>query len=596
MADHFDPAEKRDRKGKWTRVAPLFASDLSTSDARRSPLVSDAAFQTHAKRGAAKLALRQQNASPPMALEGPRFKRLTDDAYDATRAPWGGITADSHTGAHVAADTDAYALAIRKQGVDSIKIEPDATREEFDNAMSAARDKFAFELAFPGAHLGVFHDDDLKKIEFDPVLVTPSLDDVHDIGAYTRATGGAYHFKSGDGFWPPHVKETAMPKDKKSKALSLSFLSPTLHDADYDLAAENGRLAFWKQILPIKRVHYTAKDGSRQVMDFTADYLSGLASNTAVDALGFLLADKDNKHTMDPERWRAKVAALEVRTDVEKPGLYGKVVFPSRESAKAVLDNPDLGVSARIRPNVQRSDGTTIPAGLIHVLGTLDPQVSGMSPWQATDLSSSGDEFLDLSDEEYEEMPKSNEKAIADYTEADLDAMDDAALDAFLVAAGIDPSDYDVTDESEEDELEDEDDEAAKRALVGAGADMSKTGNADIDLARQEAADARADAREARSRVAAAEWRETRNAYLEAGVPPHALDLAAPVLNRAEDMVIDLSVVGEEDDLNVSDAVRGLLDALKGTVDLSAEEGHFGLSKADDNPDTEILDAWDIQG
>jgi len=55
------------------------------------------------------------------------------------------------------------------------------------------------------------------------------------------------------------------------------------------------------------------------------------------------------------------------------------------------------------------------------------------------------------------------------------------------------------------------------------------------------------------------------------GVPAAALDLAAPVLNRADDMVIDLSFAQEED-VNVSAIVRGLLDSLKGTVDLSTHD------------------------
>lgn len=392
-----------------------------------------------------------------------------------------------------------------------------------------------------------------------------------------------------------HKRSGTMSK-KKGKGLSLAFQTPTLHNAEFDLAASsNGQLAFWKQILPMKAIHYTAKDGTRQVIDFTKDYLAGLATNTAVDSLGFLLADAGNKHTMDPERWRGKIAKLEVRedgTDPEASGLWGKVVFPSQEAAKAVLDNPELGVSARIRPNVQRSDGSTVPAGLIHVLGTLDPQVSGMKPWQATDLSNDEDEILDLSEEEYDEMPKSTEgqKAIEDMTEEDLKAMTEAELDAFLLAAGLDPADFaDLEDEVAEGDEPEVDQNGAKRELVGA--ELSTTGNKDIDLARQEAADARAETRGLARRVAEAEWKATRDEYVAAGVPPHALDLAAPVLNRTDDMVIDLSSLGDED-VNVSEAVRGLLDALKGTVDLSTEEGHFGLHSGDDNPDTAILARW----
>jgi hypothetical protein len=41
------------------------------------------------------------------------------------------------------------------------------------------------------------------------VLVVDTAAEVEQIGAYTRAVGGAYHFRSGDGYWPPHVAEGA---------------------------------------------------------------------------------------------------------------------------------------------------------------------------------------------------------------------------------------------------------------------------------------------------------------------------------------------------------------------------------------------------
>jgi hypothetical protein len=386
------------------------------------------------------------------------------------------------------------------------------------------------------------------------------------------------------GILPPWAIDPEFLK-KESQSMSLSTLTPVLH-GEYDLSARDGKLAFWKQILPKKTIHYTAKDGSRQTLDFNEQYLRDLASSTAVDKVGFLLADKDNAHTMDPERWRGEVAAMEVRDD----GLYGKIVFPSVEAARAVLDNPSLGVSARIRENIGRSDGSTVSRGIIHVLGTLDPQVSGMTPWQPTDLSASQDEVLDLSEQEYADMSDKT-KALADYTEADIDAMDEATLDAFLAefVPGFDATLVDETDEHE-------DEDAEKGELVGAGADMSNgTATTDLDLANARADQATAFANEALRRVADAEWREERTGYLSDGVPPAALDLAAPVLNRASDMVIDLSNSGE-DDVNVSAVVRGLLDSLKGTVDLSTESGHFGTHSGEDNPDQAILDRWTIQG
>lgn len=281
---------------------------------------------------------------------------------------------------------------------------------------------------------------------------------------------------------------------------------------------------------------------------------------------------------------------MEVRED----GLYGKIVFPTAEAAKAVLDNPDLGVSARIRP-----DGGTLRGGIVHVLGTLDPQVSGMSPWQPADLSFEGD-VLDLSSEEFVDMAdKAGEKkALEDFTEADIEKMTDEELDEFLATY---VPEFGAVESSKEDEptgksTEEDKTKEPEKALVGAGAELSTKTSQDIELANQAVAAANARAQEALRRVADAEWREFRNTMLSEGVPPHALDLAAPVLNRADDMVIDLSN-SAEDDVNVSEVVRGLLDTLKGTVDLSTEQGHSGTFRAGDgeDPDKQMLDRWSEQ-
>lgn len=437
-------------------------------------------------------------------------------------------------------------------------------------------------LAAKDAHLGGWFNEEDGNTYLDVSHVLPTQDQAEKTARENKQLA---YFDLGS-FEEHRVKEPAM---------SLSYTTPVLQSADYDLSSRDGKLAYWKQILPMKTIEYTAKDGTRQKIDFNREYLTDLANNKAVDKIGFLLADRDNAHTMDPERWRGEVAQMEVRED----GLYGKIVFPSVEAAKAVLDNPDLGVSARIREGIPRSDGSTLNRGIIHVLGTLDPQVSGMSPWQATDLSTEGSDVLDLTNEEYVDMATDKPKALADYTDEDIEKMTDEELKTFLDTYVPEFDLYneetdeheDESDEDETDEHEDED----EKALVGAGADMSKVSQ-DIELANQAVASANQRAEEALRRVAEAEWREERGAYLSAGVPPHALDLAAPVLNRADDMVIDLSFANEAD-VNVSDVVRGLLDSLKGTVDLSAEAGHSGSFVPGDgeDPDAEMLKTWDTQ-
>ncbi len=389
--------------------------------------------------------------------------------------------------------------------------------------------------------------------------------------------------------------------------MTTSILTPAV-TSDIELADPNSRLAYWKQVLPMRTVRYTAKDGSRQKADFTEQYLRDLAKNQIVDKVGFLLADADNKHTMDPERMRGDVTAWQVRTEGEKPGLYAKVVFPDARSAAAVLTNPDLGVSARIRPETERSDGTKVGPGIVHVLGTLDPQIDGMGGWETADLSLTEDEVIDLSASTYEETTVPKPKTLDEYTSADIEAMDEDALNAFLVEFapefdatldadedGDEPEgDEDDPAEDDEDDTDDEDDDG----LDTEGADMSRT-QADIDLANQRANEALAENARMRADLGTQRWETTRERYLSEGVPPHMLDLAAPVLSQYDDMVIDLSNGAEdESDLNVGEVVRGLLDAAKGMIDLSVEKGHSGtLAPGQTDPEEDaVLEQWTING
>lgn len=392
-----------------------------------------------------------------------------------------------------------------------------------------------------------------------------------------------------------------------------TVVTPVSLTADF---SKDGKLSYWKQVLPQAPIHYTAKSGKRASIDFDEKYLADLTAAFKQGAIGsvpFVLADKDNAHTMDPERIRGNVVDMRLAVPGEKPGLYAKIEFPSKQAAKAVLNYPDLPVSARIREGIETSDGKTFPAGIVHVCGTADPQVIGMQSWQAADLASgyTDDNVLDLSSAQYsndEEAPMPKKKnapknAFADreltsFTDAEIDAMSDELFDEFsarfpeLNAVLPDDEPEDETDEPEDET----DEELAPRKLVGAGASLSAKDKNDIELANASAASAHARAAALEARVADAEFREYRTLQLAAGVPPHVLDLAEPILNRAEDMVIDLSNgSGDDDDLNVAELVRQLVEGHQGEVDLSAEAGHNGVIGDEQDPDREVLELWNAQ-
>lgn len=483
-------------------------------------------------------------------------------------------------------------------------------------AIEAFAKDFQAELGMPNRGIGGWSNSDPAdgdvRDALDIVEVHNTLDDalnaaqkagqdaIYDLGTHRTIPVPQYRvYKDAQGWrfdWPdgrPH--EMHYPSKRAAKDAitamthELSIFTPNF-EGEYDLSFKDGQLAYWKQILPQKVIHYTAKDGSRRTLDFNKQYLDDLAHNAAVDSVGFLLANVDNQHTMDPERFRGRVSEFAVREDEPNPdhnGLWGKIVFPSREAAKAVLDNPDLGVSARIREDIPKSDGSTVARGIVHVLGTLDPQVSGMAGWQPTDLSNDGPNLLDLTAETYEDGTMAeNEKALDEYTEAEIEAMDDDALNAYLARAAEEFAG--ILDE-DEDELLDEDDETQTETERVAEMALSTELRGEIDLANSRAV-------RALTKAAQAEWDKMRADYMHAGVPADSLDLAEPIFNRPTEFVVDLSNEGGES-INVGEIVAKLLDAQKGTIDLSTEVGHGGTFKSGDgeDPDAENLAIWDTQ-
>lgn len=206
MGRHIAGQPYRYRHG-WVKLYPeIKAGDLSSGDARRSRAVSSTEFQSIAKRGEVKMRVLSQASSKPSGLDD-NFDAIADHAYAEAQKDWGGVTVDTHTGHEVRPDADAYAITTRNPGTSAIAISEKASKAEFHDALKKARIQHAQELSRKGAHLGVFHDNDKGTIDIDPVTVVNSLKDVEEIGAYTHAVGGAYHFKSGNGYWPPHVKD-----------------------------------------------------------------------------------------------------------------------------------------------------------------------------------------------------------------------------------------------------------------------------------------------------------------------------------------------------------------------------------------------------
>lgn len=184
----------------------IHKSDLSTADARRSREVSPQEFERIRAKGAVQYAHLQRRSAPTTGLDK-NWDSINEDAFAQVSKDWGGATYDAHTGEKLPDKLDAYALTVRPPGMDAVSIPEGSNKADFRKAMRQAKQRYQKILERANHHLGVFHDNDKGTIDIDPVVTVPTIDKVESIGAYTRATGGAYHFKSGNGFWPPHVAD-----------------------------------------------------------------------------------------------------------------------------------------------------------------------------------------------------------------------------------------------------------------------------------------------------------------------------------------------------------------------------------------------------
>ena len=203
--------ELRDSHGRWARspVRAITADELHPGakipgKAGASRAVSAEEFQRIAAQGLQRLAAISKTGRGPTTGLDRNWPMIKAKTFVEVQQPWGGATIDAHTGEELPQGADKFALTVKPQGMQTVSIPEDASEAEFSAAMDRAKTAFGSELVKGSRNLGIFHDDDNHRIDIDPVLVV-DREDVEPVGAYTHAIGGAYHFQSGDGYWPPHV-------------------------------------------------------------------------------------------------------------------------------------------------------------------------------------------------------------------------------------------------------------------------------------------------------------------------------------------------------------------------------------------------------
>jgi hypothetical protein len=229
--------------------------------------------------------------------------------------------------------------------------------------------------------------------------------------------------------------------------MTRAMLSPF----DLSAATQTGARLFRKQILRKGTINYKG-----QKVTFDDPFLQNVVQafrRGAYDQVPFVLADPDNRHNMDPERFRGEVKGMELT-----PDGVDAIIEATPEGAKVIKRNPRLGVSARIVTDMSKSDGRSYPVAIQHVLATMDPRLTGMRPWETVDLSDEDEdvEVIDLTAATVKEgtmATKTGKKAAATPKEItfDLSQLSDEQFEILLSTAVVEDVD---TEDDEDDETE----------------------------------------------------------------------------------------------------------------------------------------------
>lgn len=287
----------------------------------------------------------------------------------------------------------------------------------------------------------------------------------------------------------------------------------------------------------------------------------------AVHQVPYQIADGENRHNNHPELFRGEVVDL-VRSG---NGGLDVVMDLTEQGEKLIKDNPNLGVSARIELGMQRAtDGKVFPHVLQHVLGTVNPRVPGMKPWEKVELSSEdgATEVIDLSAETLDTTEENmgtttakeaaEEKVAVELSKADLEAFQEMLEDQ-KKAKELALSAPDGDEEDGEDGGEGDDPRNPNPAPLGLTAEAS----AAIELAKSTADAAVAQNLDLSNKLRAAQVGRDVDQYLSKGLAPAVVELARPLLELPT-QAIELS---NGNSVDPGDVVRKILSEV---VDLSS--------------------------
>lgn len=375
--------------------------------------------------------------------------------------------------------------------------------------------------------------------------------------------------------------------------MSWEILTPQTRTGVVALSG-SGRPRFRKQIMRMQTIKYRDKFGQR-IIDFNRPYLASLVESYKKRAYGqvpFQLADAANGHNNDPERFRGELIGVELTAD----GIDG-IFETTPDGAKLLENNPKLGVSCRIVENLEHADGRKYPRAIQHVLGTVNPQLVDMRPWERVDLSADQgmEQTWDLSTEEMEATVPDGETTTLELSPERasrlntlLDDMDAADALAELIGSGPE-SDDELDDDGEDDEESDE-------------TELSSVNSEQVELLLAAQDTQRQRILELTQQVRDREMRYELDELARQGLAPAIIEAARPLLS-VQSGAVELSS-GDGQRIDPAECVRQVLRTVLelsqsglAVVELDAETGYVAVGN--DNPVQKRRDAlladWSAQ-
>lgn len=356
------------------------------------------------------------------------------------------------------------------------------------------------------------------------------------------------------------------------------LLGPTLTDGPTTKVKDksSGKTYYKKRILPEGTYKYKTRDGKDIDLDLSAKQLGTFVDSfhkKAYDEVPFQFG----AHSNDPTIRKGTLVQVE---HVPGKGVDGYFELDS-DAAKYVEQYPNFGVSPRLVLDINRADGKKFDGAIQHVAGTVVPRMTGMGPWSKVELSEDEDtnDSTPLIDLSTEIITIERDRKVIDVT----NKKEKSGSDGNVIQ--LSAEEYSFLQQQMKDYQE----------IMGQGTLVEKKEKPEVDLSEitEKANSALTAVQEMQRKAIEDGWKAQRTLLAQQGVPPSALDLATPVMTDMEPRVYDLSTPEGDVKVDAKTQMLGLLETMKGTIDMSAEKGHsVGGGAGQQEDSASDIDAW----